>query len=66
MAFCQHRQAANVVAMLMREKNRLHVAHRPADGGKTQLDLLRAEAGIDQDADMVGLEIGAVAAAPAA
>jgi hypothetical protein len=39
-----------VVAMLMGQENRLHIAHGTADGGETQLDLLGAEAGIDEEA----------------
>ena len=65
-ALGQHRQAADVVAMLVREENRLHVGHGPADGGEPQLDLFGAEPGIDEDAGVLGLEVGAVAAAATA
>jgi hypothetical protein len=65
-ALGQHRQTANVVAVFVGEKNGLHIGDGPADRSEPRFDLPGAEPGIDEKTGMLGLEIGAVAAAAAA
>ena len=55
-----------MVAMLVGQKDGLHVVEGPPHRGEPELDLLGAETCIDKQAHVVGFEVGAVAAASAA
>ena len=62
-AFGEDGEAADVVAVLVGEEDGLDVGDGATDGGEAEFDLFSAEAGIDEDARVLGLEVGAVAAA---
>lgn len=62
----QSRQAGNVVAVLVRDKDGVQILRRPADAGEALADLPQAETGIDQHPRLVGFDVGAVAGRTAA
>jgi len=55
-----------VVGVLVREENAAESFGRAADLGETFANLFRAEPGIDQEARVTALEIGAIAIGTAA
>lgn len=59
-------QALGVILVFVREEDSGKRLGRPADGGEPLADLAAAEARIDQEADFGRLEVGAIAAGPAA
>ncbi len=65
-AFGEDGEAAGVVAVFVGEEDGLHVGEGAAEGMEAGFDLAGAEAGVDEEAGVVGFEVGAVAAAAAA
>src|SRR5262249_28993760 len=62
----ERQQPANMVAVLVRDKNASEIFGRAADGCEAVADLPRAEPGIDEDAGFIGLDISAISRGTAA
>ena len=58
-------KAGDVVAVFVGDEDGVEVAQGPPEGEEAVFDLFAAEAGVDEDADGVGFEVGAVAATAA-
>jgi hypothetical protein len=54
-------QAMDVVGMLVGDEDAGQALRRATDGGQARPNLAQAEAGIDEDAGFIGLDIGAIA-----
>ena len=62
----EHAEAAGVVAVFMREQNRVEIHDRSADGGEALGDLSAAQAGIDKNRGVFRFDECAVTGAAAA
>lgn len=64
--FFQAFDASSVIAVLVRQKNRINAPEFLADGGEKRFEFSRGKARIDEHAGALGDEQGAVARAAAA
>jgi hypothetical protein len=59
-------QAADVIAVFVRDENAVQTFRRAANAGQPLADLPRAEAGVNQQPRLVRFQVGAIAGGTAA
>ena len=62
----QRRQTLHMIGMLVRDQNPGQVLRCPANTGEALANLAQAETRVDEQAGLVGLQVGAVAGGAAA
>jgi hypothetical protein len=58
----ESKNAGDVVGMFVRDQDRRKIFRRAPDGSEARADLARRKSGVDEDAGIFGLDVGAIAA----
>lgn len=64
--FSDHGEALDVIVMFVGDEDAIEILGCAADGSQSLADLAEAESGIDQQAGLIGFEVGAIACGTAA